>query len=107
MKILLYHDNTGSNWIIGEAVSSKENLTAEELIKKLDLDINQIAIENEWNDLTIDKLSVEEITDDEYEYYFPEEGTDAQFGKYDDEVFNGNGYYDEDGIFHRYRDPIA
>lgn len=40
--------------------------------------------------------------------YFDEEeecGSDAAFGKYDVEVMNGNGYYDEDGIFRRYATP--
>lgn len=102
MKILLYHDGTGNNLIIGEAVSSKENLTVEEMIKRLELDIDQIATENEWNDLTIDKLSVEEMPESEYDFYFPEEGTDADFGNHFDDVMNGNGYYDEEGKFHYY-----
>lgn len=31
-----------------------------------------------------------------------ETGTDQDLGKYDKEVMNGEGYYDEDGDFHWY-----
>ena len=40
-----------------------------------------------------------EIVCEEEEY-----GSDAAFGKYDVEVMNGEGYYDEDGMFRRYSD---
>ena len=36
------------------------------------------------------------------EYYEP--GSHKDFGTYDTEVMNGDGYYDEEGWFHRYRD---
>ena len=32
-------------------------------------------------------------------------GSDAAFDKYALDVMNGNGYYDEDGIFRRYAIP--
>ena len=32
-------------------------------------------------------------------------GSDAAFDKYAVEVMNGDGYYDEDGIFRRYATP--
>lgn len=32
-------------------------------------------------------------------------GSDASFDKYALDVMNGNGYYDEDGIFRRYATP--
>lgn len=33
-----------------------------------------------------------------------EPGSHRDFGTYDVEVMNGDGYYDEEGWFHRYRD---
>lgn len=42
----------------------------------------------------------DEILCEEEEY-----GSDAAFGKYDVEVMNGNGYYDEDGMYRSYATP--
>lgn len=41
--------------------------------------------------------------DDEYSTY----GTDEQLDKYAVEVMNGDGYYNSEGSFIRYRDPDA